>query len=316
MKGKVLIALGLLIIWALVWVSSDWIEERIPPSEEPSKSSQKEQEHPKPVPVEISRDGKDVHVKLTAQQQRIQIAKGVEYPAWTFNGTVPGPVLKVREGDRLHLQLKNMDSKMNHSVDIHAVNAAPDKHFADVQPGKTDEFEYEVEDPGVYMYHCATTPMMEHVANGMYGMIIVEPKEGYPTDQAVDRTFTLTQSEWYKGRDMEEDRPKYVAFNGVAHKYDAARPLKAKAGERIRIYFVNAGPNEMSSLHVVGTTLDRVYVDGDPRNSLNGVQTVTVSPGGGTVVEFEVDEPGEYTIISHQLNQFSKGAKAILKVTR
>lgn len=271
-----------------------------------------------PVSPKITRDENTVHIEMTAQVTNIEISKGVTYNAWTFNGTVPGPVIRVKEGDTLRFTLKNMDPKMPHSMDFHAVHAAPDKKFVNVMPNQKSTFTYPANTPGVFMYHCGTDPALQHVANGMYGTIIVEPKNGYPTDSEIDREYVIVQSEWYKENDwndMKNGTPEYVVFNGNDYSLKE-HPLRAKVGERIRLYVLNAGPNKVSSFHVIGTTMDTVYLDGNPHNVLNGLQTVQIPASGGAIVEFTVTEEGNYPFINHQLHHASKGAEGIIHVTK
>lgn len=271
-----------------------------------------------PVPPVVVRQGHTVRIELTAQTTSVEISEDEYYAAWTFNGTVPGPVLRVKESDTIHLVLKNIDPSMQHSVDLHAVHAAPSKKFIDVMPNEEGEFTYMADTPGVFMYHCGTQPVLLHIGNGMYGMIIVEPKDGYPGDASVDREYTLVQSEWYKENDYDAmlgEAPEYVVFNGSDFAL-SKHPLLAKPGERIRLYVVNAGPNEVSSFHVVGTILDRVFADGNPANVQRGLQTALIPAGGGAVVEFTVLEEGDYPIVTHQFKDAAKGAVAVLRVTK
>jgi nitrite reductase (NO-forming) len=284
----------------------------------------------KPVPLKMERIGPhDVKIEMTAQVTDIEIDKEKIYKAWTFNGQAPGPLIVVNEGDTLHFTLKNMDPSLPHSMDFHAVHASPSKDFADVMPNKSGTFTYPANNPGVFMYHCGTKPVLAHIANGMHGMIIVKPKNGYPTDKEVDREFVLIQNEWYKYNDMDDFQngvPSYVVFSTKALKAGdrntngdtftlKEKPLVAKVGDKVRIYILNVGPNEVSSFHVVGTVLDDVYIDGNPNNHLKGLQTVMLPASGGAVVEFTVTRPGTYPIVTHQFNHAQKGAVAILKVT-
>lgn len=283
-----------------------------------------------PTPVKMTRTGEhEVNIEMTAQITDIEIDKGTTYKAWTFNGEAPGPLLVVNEGDQITFTLKNHDPAYPHSMDFHAVQAAPSKKFIDVMPNESGTFTYTASSPGVFMYHCGTKPVLQHIANGMHGMIIVKPADGYPTDSEIDREFALIQNEWYSYNDVDEmtnDTPQYVVFSAKAlHEGDMNtngttfalkdKPLEAKIGEKIRIYFANMGPNETSSFHVVGTRFDHVYIDGNPVNNMEGMQTVLIPASGGAVVEFTVKEAGEYTIVSHQFNQVQKGAAAILKVS-
>jgi nitrite reductase (NO-forming) len=271
-----------------------------------------------PVDPIIKREGKDVFIEMTAQVTDVEIAKGVKYNAWTFNGTAPGPVLRVKEGDTIHFTLKNLDPNIPHSMDFHAVHASPSSKFIDVMPNESGTFEYPATTPGVFMYHCGTKPVLAHIANGMHGVIIVEPNDGYPTDHEIDREYVITQNEWYEENDMKSflsGEAKYVVFNGSANAL-TEHPLLAKAGDKVRLYVNNLGPNHVSSFHVVGTIFDTVYLDGNPQNKLYGMQTVMLPASGGAVVEFTVTEEGDYPIVTHQFNDATKGAVGILRVTK
>ncbi len=271
-----------------------------------------------PVQPVIKREGNIVHIEMTAQVTDVEISKGVKYNAWTFNGTAPGPVIRVKEGDTIKFTLKNLDPNIPHSMDFHAVHAAPSKKFIDVMPNEAGTFTYPATDPGVFMYHCGTKPVLAHIANGMYGTIIVEPKGGYPTDKQIDREYTIIQSEWYKENNMNSflnDQPSYVVFNGSDFALKD-KPLLAKVGDHVRLYVNNVGPNQVSSFHVVGTVFDTVYLDGNPKNVLHGMQSVLLPASGGAVVEFTVTEEGDYPIVTHQFNHASKGAVGILRVTK
>lgn len=273
--------------------------------------------HQPPIEPVISREGNVLNIEMTAQVTNIEIDKDVLYHAWTFNGTVPGPVIWAKEGDILNFTLKNLDPDVPHSMDFHAVHAAPSKKFIDIMPNEEGTFTYPANNPGVFMYHCGTDPVLAHIANGMYGIIIVEPKDGYPTDDEIDRAYTLVQSEFYKEdnfNDMLNGIPSYVVFNGDTFTLKE-QPLLAKVGDKVRLYVNNVGPNEVSSLHVVGTILDTVYVDGNPKNIMHGLQTVMLPASGGAVVEFTVTEEGDYSIVTHQFNHATKGAVAVLRVT-
>jgi len=271
-----------------------------------------------PVEPIVTREGSTVHIELTAQVTDIEISRGVTYNAWTFNGTVPGPVLRVKQGDIINMTLKNHDPIMPHSIDLHAVHASPSSKFIDLMPDEEGTFTYPASSPGVFMYHCGTKPVLLHIANGMYGVIIVEPTEGYPTDDQIDQEYTIVQSEWYAENDFDEmldGEPQYVVFNGNDYLLNE-EPLTAKVGDKVRLYISNAGPNEVSSFHVVGTLFDTVYMDGNPNNVSYGMQTVMLPASGGAVVEFTVTEEGDYPIVTHQFNHVSKGAMATLHVTK
>ncbi|MFB6467783.1 multicopper oxidase domain-containing protein [Cytobacillus sp. Hz8] len=285
----------------------------------------------KPTPVKINRIGKhEVNIEMTAQITDIEINKNENYKAWTFNGQAPGPIIVLQQGDKIHFTLKNMDPTMPHSMDIHAVHASPSRDFVDVMPSKSGHFTYTANNPGVFMYHCGTNPVLMHIANGMHGMIIVKPTTGYPTDSQVDREYVIIQNEWYKQNDLKDmmnSKPKYVVFSTKALKDGdlntngsvgalVNHPLLAKVGEKVRFYILNVGPNETSSFHVVGTQFDDVYLDGNPFNHLKGMQTVLLPASGSAVVEFTVKEEGSYPFVNHQFNDAAKGASGVLQVTK
>jgi nitrite reductase (NO-forming) len=285
----------------------------------------------KPIPLNIERVGEhEVNIDMTAQITDIEITKGNLYKAWTFNGEAPGPVIVVNEGDTINFTLKNMDPSIPHSMDFHAVHASPSQDFIDIMPNESGSFTYPANNPGVFMYHCGTKPVLAHIANGMHGTIIVKPKNGYPTDAEIDREFVIVQNEWYKYNDLEDFTngvPSQVVFSAKALKEGDLNtngtvgalvdtPLLAKVGDKVRIYINNVGPNEVSSFHVVGTLFDNVYIDGNPFNLMKGLQTVMLTASGGAVVEFNVTKEGSYPIVTHQFNHATKGAVGILKVTK
>ncbi|MFC3041306.1 multicopper oxidase domain-containing protein [Virgibacillus xinjiangensis] len=282
-----------------------------------------------PIPVEMERDGSDVYIKMTSQITDIEIEPGNNYKAWTFNGEAPGPLVVVKEGDTIHFTLDNLDPAIPHSMDFHAVHTAPDKGFADVEPNEEGTFVYQASKPGVFMYHCGTDPVLSHIANGMHGVIIVQPDDGYPTDDEVDHEYVIIQNEWYKYNDLEDmmnNVPSQVVFstkalhegqlntNGTIASIED-EPLTAKAGDKVRFYINNVGPNEVSSFHVIGTIFDDVYIDGNPANHMEGLQTLMLPASGGAVAEFTVKEAGDYHFVTHQFNHAAKGAKGRLLVT-
>ena len=283
-----------------------------------------------PVPLKVERVSEhEVNVEMTAQITDIEIEKGYIYKAWTFNGEAPGPVIVVNEGDTINFTLKNMDPAIPHSMDFHAVHASSSKDFTDVLPIETGTFSYPATKPGVFMYHCGTAPVLSHIANGMHGTIIVKPADGYPNDAEIDKEFVIIQNEWYKYNDLKDFTngvPSQVVMSTKALKEGDRNtngdtyslkdvPLLAKVGDRVRLYVNNVGPNEVSSLHVVGTIFDDVYIDGNPANHMVGLQTVMLPASGGAVVEFTVTREGTYSILTHQFNHATKGAVALLKVT-
>lgn len=282
-----------------------------------------------PVPMKMERDGTDVYVEMTTQITDIEISPGNIYKAWTFNGEAPGPLIVIEEGDTLHIELDNMDPVIPHSIDLHAVHTNPEEGFADIEPNESGAFTFPTSSPGVFMYHCATDPVLSHIANGMHGVIIVKPKDGFPTDSEIDKEYVLIQNEWYKYNDLDDMTngvPSQVVFSSKAlHEGQPNtngtttalkdEPLTAKAGEKIRIYINNVGPNEVSSFHVIGTIMEDVYIDGNPANHYEGMQTVMLPTSGGAVVEFTLKEPGTYPFVTHQFNHATKGAVGTIEVT-
>lgn len=282
-----------------------------------------------PIPIEIEREGNDVYINMTTQITDIEIAPGIIYKAWTFNGEAPGPLIVVEEGDTLHFDVENLDPAIPHSIDLHAVHTNPATGFADIDPHETGTFTFPATSPGVFMYHCATEPVLSHIANGMHGVIIVQPKDGFPTDQEIAQEYVVIQNEWYKYNDLDDMTngvPSQVVFstkalhdgqpntNGTTTALKDT-PLEAKAGEKIRLYINNVGPNEVSSFHVIGTIMEDVYLDGNPANHFEGMQTVMLPASGGAVVEFTLKEPGEYPFVTHQFNHATKGAVGVIHVT-
>lgn len=275
-----------------------------------------------PVPLKIERDGKEVYIEMTTQITDIEIAPGYTYKAWTFNGEAPGPLIVVEEGDILHFKLDNLDPAIPHSIDLHAVHTNPAVGFADVAPNEEGYFSYPTSSPGVFMYHCATEPVLGHIANGMHGVMIVQPKDGFPTDNEVDQEYVIIQNEWYKYNDLNDMTngvPSQVVFSAKALHEDQPNtngtttalvdePLTAKPGDKVRLYVNNVGPNEVSSFHVIGTIMEDVYLDGNPANHYEGMQTVLLPASGGAVVEFTLKEEGVYPFVTHQFNHATKGA--------
>jgi nitrite reductase (NO-forming) len=266
---------------------------------------------------------KEFRIPMT--HRTIEIAPGVKYHGWTFGNTVPGPVIRVREGDLVKVTLVN-ESDMPHSIDFHAARIPMDVAFKSIGPGEEFEFEFVAKDPGAYMVHCGTPPVLMHIMQGMYLSIIVDPKDGWGTE--VDEEFVLVQSEFYAqpgedgvhGPDWNAALSKdasYVVFNGKANQYQGA-PLSVDVGDRVRFFVVNAGPSLRSDFHIVGAVFDRVYPDGNPKNVLNSVQTWTIPAGGGAVfeTEFKEGESGEgvYAFVTHAFADASKGAVGLIKV--
>lgn len=280
------------------------------------------------VPPPIQRtNATKVVVELEVKEVVAKLADGVDYLYWTFGGEVPGKFIRVREGDLVEFHLKNHPtSKVPHNIDLHAVTGPGGGAASSfTAPGHKSQFSFKAINPGLYVYHCATAPVGMHVANGMYGLILVEPKEGLPP---VDREYYVMQGDFYtQGRFGEEglqafdqdkaidERPTYVVFNGSAGSLTGDRALKATVGERVRIFFGNGGPNLISSFHVIGEIFDQVYTEGGIKPNQQQVQTTLVPAGGSSIVEFKVEVPGTYILVDHSLfRAFNKGAIGMLKV--
>lgn len=277
-------------------------------------------------------------IRLDITHKIIEIAPGVKYSAWTFGDMVPGPVVRAKVGDRIRFVMSNRSDEampgprvttapMMHSMDFHSAMVAPNDKYRSIAPGQTISFEFTANYPGVFMYHCGTPMVLEHIASGMYGMMIVEPRNGYPTQ--VDREYAVVQSEFYTKRDPEQrkvdgaplyvldgDRvrskaPTYTVFNG---RYNGMvdKPLPAKPLEKVRLFVLNVGPSNTSSFHVVGTIFDRVWIDGNPDNQFRGMQTVLLGSSSGAIVEFIVPEAGGYAMVDHHFANASQGAVGII----
>ncbi len=258
------------------------------------------------------------HVEMDMFEKNVEIAPGKVVKVWTFGPKVPGPVIRVRVGDLVKVTINNKGS-IPHSIDFHAARIAPSRAFRDVKPGESFSFEFTANDPGVFMYHCGTAPVVHHIANGMYGMIIVEPKGGLPK---VDRELAFVQSDFYtsdtpgqpaNNEKLMANEPDIVAFNGYAAQYKED-PIVVKRGERIRAYVLAAGPNTWSAFHVVGTVFDRAYIDGiHPENLSKGNQTLNLSASQGAVAEFTLSEEGTYPFVTHDFTNATKGAVGLLR---
>jgi nitrite reductase (NO-forming) len=265
--------------------------------------------------------GPVAHITLTVKEALISIAPGIAYHAWTFNGTVPGPILHVRQGQTIHFTLIN-EGTMPHSIDFHAAQTPWNVNYQPIPPGKSFSFTWTANYPGVFLYHCGAPTAIYHMANGMYGAIIVDPANGYAP---AAKAYVLVQSEFYitrlsdgtYGMDLTKVNnatPDYVVFNGYANQYKDT-PLTAKAGQRIRIFIVNAGPSEFSAFHVIGAIFSDAYADGNPANHTIGDQTVIVPPGGATMVELVIPQPGLYPFVTHSFVDVGKGALGLIQVT-
>ena len=277
-------------------------------------------------------------VRLDTTHKVIEIAPGVKFSAWTFGDTVPGPVVRARVGDRIKFTMSNRSDEpvpgvrvtaapMMHSMDFHSAMVSPGDKYRSIAPGQTISFEFTANYPGVYMYHCGTPMVLEHIASGMYGMMIVEPRGGYPTK--VDREYAIVQSEFYTKPDPQKRQvdgvplyvidgvrvrakaPTFTVFNGRYNGF-VDKPLPAKAGERVRLFVLNVGPSNTSSFHVVGTIFDRVWWDGNPDNQFRGMQTVLLGSSSSAIVEFMIPEAGKYIMVDHHFANASLGAVGII----
>jgi nitrite reductase (NO-forming) len=281
-----------------------------------------------PPPIERTTP-ETVVVYLEAREVVAEIEPGVTYTFWTFNGTVPGPFIRVRDGDTVELHLSNAAGNVaTHSIDLHAVNGpGGGSVLTQTPPGQEKVFHFKATNPGLYVYHCASPPIDMHVTNGMYGLILVEPAGGLPP---VDVEYYVMQGEIYttggKGvpghHDMSMDKlfaeePEYVVFNGRIGALQEDRALTAEVGDTVRIFFGVGGPNLISSFHVIGEIFDRVYLQASLVSPpLLNVQTTLVPPGGAVMVEFEVEVPGNYLLVDHSLTRtIQKGSLGVLVVT-
>jgi nitrite reductase (NO-forming) len=258
-------------------------------------------------------------IRLRAVHVDHIIAPGVIYQAWTFDSVVPAPTIRVTVGDTVDFTLVN-GAPMMHSIDFHAAEIAPSRAYINVMPKDSVHFRFVPRVPGVFMYHCGTAPVALHISNGMFGALIVDPV----TPRPAAREFVLIQNEFYLAATHDSTRPRvldwqkmldlapdYVVFNGVAGQY-AAHPIQVNPGELLRFYIVDAGPNRVSSFHVVGAIFDRVFEDGFSLPRL-GVQTVSVPVGGGMIFETRLAEPGLYPFVSHAFADATKGAVGVLR---
>ncbi|TXT33010.1 MAG: major anaerobically induced transmembrane protein [Chitinophagaceae bacterium] len=280
------------------------------------------------VPPQITRNyATKVIVTLDVIEKVMQISDNTDYTFWTFGGKVPGKFIRVREGDLVDFTLKNMpDSKVSHNIDLHAVNGpGGGAEATNVAPGQSARFQFKAINPGLYVYHCATGPVGMHIANGMYGLIMVEPKNGMTK---VDKEYYIMQGDFYtKGKfeakglqEFDQDKaiseqPDYVLFNGRVRSSVGANAFPATVGETVRLYAGNGGPNLLSSFHVIGEIFDKVYIEGGDIVNKN-VQTTLIPAGGSSIVEMKLQVPGLLNIVDHSIfRAFHKGAIAQIKVT-
>lgn len=281
---------------------------------------------PTEIPARLpAREPQTVRIDLETVEIDGQLADGTTYKYWTFNGKVPGPFFRVRVGDTIEVHLKNLtNSTMAHSVDFHAVTGpGGGATMTQTAPGEETMFIAKALSPGLFVYHCATPMVAQHIANGMYGMILVEPEEGLPP---VDREFYVMQGEVYtkeafgstgllteNQQALLSEDPEYLVFNGAVGALTDQKPLKANVGETVRIFFGVGGPNFTSSFHVIGEIFDRVYEQASLTSpALTNVQTTSVPPGGATMVEFRLEVPGRYILVDHALARLQRGLAGFL----
>jgi nitrite reductase (NO-forming) len=278
-----------------------------------------------PPPITRKHPAKVV-IRLEVTEVVKRLADGVDYTFWTFGGSVPGKFMRIRANDEVEFHLMNHpDSKNPHNIDLHAVTGPGGGASASfTAPGQETVFNFKALNPGLYVYHCATAPVGMHIANGMYGLILVEPEEGLP---AVDKEFYIMQGDFYtKGEfgapglqpfDMAkalDERPSYVVFNGAVGALTGDNAISAQVGESVRMYIGNGGPSLISNFHVIGEIFDKVYPEGGMNLNTN-VQTTLIPAGGSAIAEFKVDVPGNYVIVDHAIfRTFNKGALGMLKV--
>jgi nitrite reductase (NO-forming) len=277
---------------------------------------------PFPATLPAAPAGPVANVDLVLKDITVDIAPGIKYAAWAWAGGAPGPVIHVRQGQLVKVTLTN-GGAIPHSIDFHAARVAPDKAFRDVMPGESMSYTFRAKDAGVFMYHCGTKPVLMHIANGMYGAIVVEPAN-LPH---ADRNYVLVASEWYLSsnglkapaqfdmRKAHARMPDWMTFNGYAGQY-VKHPLVAKPGELVRFWVVDAGPSIDTDFHIVGTILNTVYpfADMNSADALHNVQTVTVPAGGGGVFDVKIDTPGLYPFVSHAFAAVDQGQVGLLKV--
>jgi nitrite reductase (NO-forming) len=268
-----------------------------------------------------------VKVRIETVELDGKLDDGTTFTYWTFDKRVPGPMLRVKKGDTIELTLANAKgSKMVHSIDLHATTGpGGGAAFLQVPPGQEKTVSFKALNPGLYVYHCATPSVPEHISAGMYGMILVEPENGLPK---VDREFYVMQGDIYtkhktgtKGHQpfdhdkLAAELPDYYVFNGAVGALTREHKMQAAVGETVRIYFGVGGPNKISSFHVIGEIFDRVYTEASTSAPRENVQTTSVPPGGAAIVELKVDYPGKYALVDHALSRVGKGLVGILEVT-
>jgi nitrite reductase (NO-forming) len=274
-----------------------------------------------PYPAELPAAGAETTKAITLEVKdvNLEVAPGVVMKAWTFDGKLPGPALRVRHGDTVEFTLVNNGS-LQHSIDFHAAQTPWDKNYQSINPGESLSFTWTANYPGVFMYHCGTPPVIHQIASRMYGAIIVDPAKRLPPA----KEYVLVQSEFYliqqpdgyyvsDGSKMNSITPSFVVFNGYPNQYATAH-LMADPGQLVRLWLLNAGPTTFSAFHVIGALFQNSYVDGNPANRQSGNQTVTIPPGGGYMVELVMPEAGLYPFVTHVFAYTGLGALGLINV--
>jgi nitrite reductase (NO-forming) len=284
--------------------------------------------NPSDIPKPISRNSSStVSFDLEAKEVISYLADGTEYLFWTYNETVPGPFMRARVGDKIQLTISNHKSSTHtHSIDLHAVTGpGGGANLTQVKPGESKTISFKALHPGVFLYHCASGNVPTHIANGLYGIILIEPEEGL---SRVDREFYIIQGEFFtqglvgeKGfqkfspNKMMKETPEYIVFNGRVKALTGQQALKAKKGVTIRIFFGNAGVSKISSLHIIGEIFDKVYPEGSLKSSTTSVQTTLIPAGGAAAVELKLENAGNFVILDHAISRIDRGAYGILEVS-
>lgn len=259
-------------------------------------------------------------ITVVSKDITAMIAKNVPLAGWAFDGSIPGRALRVVEGDTVNFTFKvDPASTVSHSLDFHSAKVPPDQYYKTIQPGEEFSWSFTATTPGAFMYHCATPPVLMHIGSGMYGVMIVDPKEGWSPAQEL--VFVQSDFSYVEGPDgvfipdytrmLGGGSTDIVAFNGYANQY-VENPINVNIGEPIRIFIMNAGPNAWSTFHIIGGIIDRGYINAHPKNELFGLQSIAVGPGDGACVEFTLDEPGDYVALNHSFGYAAQGAIATL----
>lgn len=251
-----------------------------------------------------------------------EIAPGVQFAGWTFDNTIPGPIIRAVQGDTVNVTFRVSEDANWHSLDFHSAQTSPDVNYRSIAPGEELSYSFTANYPGAFMYHCGTPPILMHIGAGMYGAMIVDPADGWEKPAAQEICFV--QSEFYLGPEVEGETVRlpdytrmfdqtmdYVVFNGHSTQY-VDEPIRVKLGEPIRIYVVNAGPNVWCSFHVVGAIFDAGYLNANPKNKFEGLQSISIGPGDGACVELTINEPGIYPAVNHAFGHAAHGAIALL----